>query len=99
MASEEDGPFGIDDDEDDIEYVVVDPNDSGRQHDKWTLITGLLDLAANVAADVSDFFTLQAKASSQHGWRKIQLREMHEVVARELETLPLTTDDEEDDDA
>lgn len=98
MADEEefDGPFGMaDDEDDDYEYVVIDPNENGRFHGKWTVITGLLDLASNIAADVSDFFAVMGKVSGQHGMKKIEQREFHEIVTRELESLPVTEEEED----
>jgi hypothetical protein len=93
MADEE---FEIDGDED-YEVIEIDPQEDGRIHDKWVVVTAGLDLMTNVFADVSDFFGQLGRAASQHALKKIHQREFHEVVARELETLPLTTDEEDDD--
>lgn len=68
----------------------------GRTHTRWTLVTGLLDLASNLSADLADFFALQGKAASQHAVKKMQLNILHEEVGRQIETLPTTQDEEED---
>lgn len=93
MADEEDGPFGFDDDDEEVYVIEIDPNVSGRFHSKWTLLTGLLDLASNIAADVSDFFAVMGKVAGQHGMKMVEQREFHEIVTKEIESLPATEEE------
>ena len=94
MSDEEQGPFGMDD-EDEDEYTVVqfsDPDVSGRKHGRWTILAEVLDCASGVSVAFAELFINLARAAQQHGLKDVATREFHEAVAQELERLPVIED-------
>lgn len=96
MAEEEQGPFGLDDDDEEAEYVIsIDPDQFGRKHGRWTVIAEVLDCASGIHLAVAEMFLNLSRASSQHGIRDVATREFHEAVAQEIERIPVKDDTDE----
>lgn len=80
----------MDDDENEIieEVIMLDLDEEGRKHNKWTVGTLFLEFASAVIKAASDLFADLADASYQHGTKEIRQRELHELVTRDIEMLP-----------
>ena len=70
------------------EILILDLDEEGRQHNKWTFGTIVLETVSDLFKVGAKFFDNLADAAFQHGTKEIRQRELHELITRDIESLP-----------